>query len=84
MRSIKMDLLITFQVLDRKAALGRINLLAGKDLGRLVQARTKGPGHGSISRAFYALSAFVAHILNLQKVAFMGHVLPGTSESEWT
>ena len=32
-------------------------------MGVLVQPRTKGPGHGSISRAFYARSEFVAHIL---------------------
>jgi DNA mismatch repair protein MutH len=34
-------------------------------MGTLVQPRTKGPGHGSISRAFYARSGFVAHILSL-------------------
>jgi DNA mismatch repair protein MutH len=44
------------------------------DLGKLVQARTKGPGHGSISRAFYARPIFVAHILNLQKLARMPQV----------
>ena len=32
-------------------------------MGALVQPRTKGPGHGSISRAFYARSHFVARIL---------------------
>src|ERR1043166_7604248 len=37
------------------------------DLGKLVQARTKGPGHGSTPRAFYARPVFVAHILNLQR-----------------
>jgi len=45
------------------------------DLGKLVQARTKGPGHGSTSRAFYARPIFVAHILNLQKLASMPHVV---------
>ncbi len=45
------------------------------DLGKLVQARTKGPGHGSTSRAFYARPVFVAHILNLQKLASMPRVL---------
>ncbi len=44
------------------------------DLGQLVQARTKGPGHGSTSRAFYARAIFVAHILNLQKLASMPRV----------
>jgi len=32
-------------------------------MGVLVQPRTKGPGHGSTSRAFYARSHFVARIL---------------------
>jgi DNA mismatch repair protein MutH len=45
------------------------------DLGKLVQARTKGAGHGSTSRAFYARPIFVAHILNLQKLAQMPRVL---------
>src|SRR5213080_2535669 len=44
------------------------------DLGKLVQARTKGPGHGSTSRAFYARPIFVAHILNLQKLTWMPRV----------
>ena len=39
------------------------------DLGKLVQARTKGRGHGSTTRAFYARPTFVAHILNLQRLA---------------
>lgn len=41
------------------------------DAGEYVQARTKGRGHGSTSRAFYARARFVAHILNLQKLAWM-------------
>jgi DNA mismatch repair protein MutH len=50
------------------------------DLGKLVQARTKGRGHGSTTRAFYARPSFVAHILNLQKLASMPRVLP---EAGW-
>jgi len=46
------------------------------DLGKLVQARTKGRGHGSTTRAFYARPVFVAHILNLQKLAVMAAVAP--------
>ena len=46
------------------------------DTGRYVQARTKGRGHGSTSRAFYARALFVAHILNLQKLAWMPSVYP--------
>ncbi|MBE3604902.1 hypothetical protein IMX07_14875 [bacterium] len=34
-------------------------------MGVLVQPRTKGPGHGSKSRAFYARTRFVATILGL-------------------
>lgn len=34
-------------------------------MGVLVQPRTKGPGHGSTSRAFYARAGFVAEILGL-------------------
>jgi DNA mismatch repair protein MutH len=45
------------------------------DTGKYVQARTKGRGHGSTSRAFYARALFVAHILNLQKLAGMPQVL---------
>lgn len=34
-------------------------------MGKLVQPRTKGAGHGSTSRAFYARPVFVAHILQM-------------------
>ncbi len=43
--------------------------LTGKD-GKWIQARTKGPGHGSISRAFYARTSLVKKIFetaNLKK-----------------
>jgi len=35
-------------------------------MGKLIQPRTKGPGHGSTSRAFYARTRFVAHIVDLE------------------
>ncbi len=38
--------------------------LSGKD-GRVIQARTKGAGHGSTSRAFYARKHFLAYLLGL-------------------
>jgi hypothetical protein len=34
-------------------------------MGVLVQPRTKGPGHGSTSRAFYARARLVARILGI-------------------
>lgn len=37
--------------------------LTGKD-GKWIQARTKGPGHGSISRAFYARKVLLNEIFN--------------------
>lgn len=35
-------------------------------IGKYVQARTKGPGHGSTSRAFYARKELVEHIIGLK------------------
>jgi DNA mismatch repair protein MutH len=57
-----------------------VDALTG-DAGEYVQARTKGRGHGSTSRAFYARVRFVAHILNLQKLAWMPVVLVSMDES---
>lgn len=34
-------------------------------MGNLVQPRTKGPGHGVVSHAFYARTSFVARMLKL-------------------
>jgi DNA mismatch repair protein MutH len=39
--------------------------LTGK-MGVMVQPRTKGPGHGSISRAFYARTGFVKRLLGIE------------------
>ena len=41
------------------------DVLTGK-MGVLVQPRTKGLGHGSTSRAFYARTGFVAQILGME------------------
>lgn len=35
-------------------------------MGVYVQPRTKGPGHGSVSRAFYARSIFIKKVLKLK------------------
>lgn len=40
--------------------------LTGK-MGILVQPRTKGAGHGTTSRAFYARKVFVSHMLGLSE-----------------
>lgn len=46
------------------------------DSGELIQARTKGRGHGSTTRAFYARTGFIALMLNLHKLASMPRVSP--------
>lgn len=51
------------------------------DTGKYVQARTKGRGHGSTSRAFYARALFVAHILNLHKLAWIQPVLAAEADA---
>lgn len=43
-----------------------ITALTGK-MGRYIQPRTKGTGHGSTSRAFYARPIFLAQFINLKK-----------------
>ncbi len=42
------------------------NYLSGT-MGKLVQPRTKGPGHGSSSRAFYARAGLVGRILGISE-----------------
>jgi DNA mismatch repair protein MutH len=39
--------------------------LTGK-MGKFIQPRTKGPGHGSTSRAFYARTSFLKQIINIE------------------
>lgn len=51
------------------------------ETGKYVQARTKGRGHGSTSRAFYARALFVAHILNLHKLAWVPTVRAAASSA---
>ena len=43
--------------------------LSGR-LGQYIQPRTKGAGHGSTSRAFYARKELVAHLLNITPISF--------------
>ena len=59
-QQVKADYNIVRNTIKQKG----FDALIGK-MGVLVQPRTKGPGHGSTSRAFYARKNFVAHILGL-------------------
>jgi len=45
---------------------GDITKLTGKD-GKWIQARTKGAGHGTVSRAFYARRQLLMEIFQLNK-----------------
>ncbi len=79
------DPVIRKQVAEDYEAIREIIRLRGVDsltgdTGKYVQARTKGRGHGSTSRAFYARPSFVAHILNLQKLATMPAVFANNDE----
>jgi DNA mismatch repair protein MutH len=71
-----------YETIRTQIRTGSIDSVTG-DLGELVQARTKGRGHGSKTRAFYARAKFVAHILNLQKLATMPRVFPARPEEEF-
>lgn len=71
--SIRKQVEADYEAIREVIRLRGLDALTG-DTGRYVQARTKGRGHGSISRAFYARALFVAHILNLQKLAWMPRV----------
>jgi DNA mismatch repair protein MutH len=71
-----------YEAIQAQIRLRGIDSVTG-DLGKLVQARTKGRGHGSTTRAFYARTILVAHILNLQKLASMPRVLPGDADVEF-
>jgi DNA mismatch repair protein MutH len=71
-----------YETIRRQIRSGGIDSVTG-DLGKLVQARTKGRGHGGTTRAFYARPIFVAHILNLQKLASMPRVFPARPEEEF-
>jgi len=52
-----------YEFIRNKLISNGFSSLTGKD-GKWIQARTKGSGHGSISRAFYARKSFIEEILN--------------------
>ena len=53
-----------YDLVRRTIELNGFDALSGS-MGKFVQPRTKGTGHGSTSRAFYARTAFVRHILGI-------------------
>jgi DNA mismatch repair endonuclease MutH len=71
--SIRKQVEADYEAIREIIRLHGLEALTG-DTGKYVQARTKGRGHGSTSRAFYARALFVAHILNLHKLAWMPRV----------
>lgn len=66
--------LVLFQALKQdyetiRQVIGAGGTLTGR-LGKYIQPRTKGAGHGSTSRAFYARKELVAHLLNITPLRF--------------
>ncbi|MDP3792761.1 MAG: MutH/Sau3AI family endonuclease [bacterium] len=59
-KEIKAD----YDLIRNKLITKGFDALAGKD-GKWIQARTKGPGHGSVSRAFYARTSLVKKIFEI-------------------
>jgi DNA mismatch repair protein MutH len=55
-----------YEFIRQKLINDGFSALTGKD-GKWIQARTKGPGHGSISRAFYAKTPFLIKVLEEAK-----------------
>ncbi|MDI9857971.1 MutH/Sau3AI family endonuclease [Flectobacillus roseus] len=53
-----------YDTIRNKCITSGFNSLTGKD-GKWIQARTKGSGHGSTSRAFYARKQLIEEIINL-------------------
>ncbi len=53
-----------YEFIRQKCADQGFTALTGKD-GKWIQARTKGAGHGSISRAFYARKALIKEIVKI-------------------
>jgi len=53
-----------YEFIRNKLTVHGFSSLTGKD-GKLIQARTKGAGHGTISRAFYAKKALIKEIVKI-------------------
>lgn len=55
-----------YEFIRKKLKTKGFNALTGKD-GKWIQARTKGAGHGSTSRAFYARKALIKEIIKIDE-----------------
>jgi len=53
-----------YEFIRNKCATQGFAALTGAD-GKWIQARTKGPGHGSVSRAFYARKVLIKEIIKM-------------------
>lgn len=53
-----------YEFIREKLRIQGFQALTGKD-GKWIQARTKGAGHGSTSRAFYARKELIQEIIKL-------------------
>lgn len=62
-KEIEMD----YEFIRSKCATKGFHALTGRD-GKWIQARTKGSGHGSISRAFYARKGLIKEIINFNEL----------------
>lgn len=53
-----------YKLVQEQLARGGLNSLTGH-MGHFIQPRTKGAGHGSTSRAFYARKNFLNHVMSI-------------------
>lgn len=56
-----------YEFIRNKCKVSGFTALTGKD-GKWIQARTKGAGHGSTSRAFYARKSLIKEIIKLDNL----------------
>lgn len=54
-----------YKLVQSQLEQGGLESLSGS-MGHFIQPRTKGPGHGSVSRAFYARKNFLNHVMSLE------------------
>ena len=59
------EIVADYEFIRQKLISHGFSALTGKD-GKWIQARTKGAGHGSTSRAFYARKSLIKEIIQMQ------------------